>query len=89
MKEYASKISKRRQRESPTLLSLSRESQFVQAGIRRDGMLKVPAAYPDALYANWIQVLDASPTDSSHMVEGFVNSTEYRNPFVPWGEVRR
>ena len=37
---------------------------------------------PDALFLNWIQVLDADPTDSRHMVEGFVNSTEYRNRFV-------
>ena len=34
---------------------------------------------PDALYLNWIQVLDANPTDSRHMVEGFVDATEYRN----------
>jgi CSLREA domain-containing protein len=37
---------------------------------------------PDALYLNWIQVLDANPADSRHMVEGFVNSTEYRNRFA-------
>jgi hypothetical protein len=37
---------------------------------------------PDALYLNWIQVLDANPADSRHMVEGFVSSTEYRNRFV-------
>jgi hypothetical protein len=37
---------------------------------------------PDALYPNWIQVLDANPADSRHMVEGFVNSTEYRNRFL-------
>ena len=37
---------------------------------------------PDALYTNWIQVLDANPADSRHMVEGFVNSTEYRNRFA-------
>jgi hypothetical protein len=36
---------------------------------------------PDALYLNWIQVLDANPADSRHMVEGFVNSAEYRNRF--------
>jgi len=37
---------------------------------------------PDALYLNWIQVLDANPTDSRHMVEGFVDATEYRNRFA-------
>ena len=37
---------------------------------------------PDALYLNWIQVLDANPADSRHMVNGFVNSTEYRNRFA-------
>jgi uncharacterized repeat protein (TIGR01451 family)/CSLREA domain-containing protein len=37
---------------------------------------------PDALYLNWIQVLDANPADSRHMVDGFVNSTEYRNRFA-------
>jgi CSLREA domain-containing protein len=37
---------------------------------------------PDALYTNWIQVLDANPADSRHMVEGFVTSTEYRNRFA-------
>ena len=36
---------------------------------------------PDALYSNWIQVLDANPADSRHMVEGFVNAAEYRNRF--------
>jgi hypothetical protein len=35
---------------------------------------------PDALYLNWIQVLDQGG-DSRHMVEGFVNATEYRNRF--------
>src|SRR5262249_1878012 len=38
---------------------------------------------PDALYVNWIQVLDANPADSRHMVEGFANSAEYRNRFAP------
>jgi hypothetical protein len=38
---------------------------------------------PDALYTNWIQVLDANPADSRHMVDGFVNSTEYRSRFAP------
>jgi hypothetical protein len=37
---------------------------------------------PDALYTNWISVLDANPADSRHMVEGFVNSSEYRNRFA-------
>ena len=36
---------------------------------------------PDALYLNWISLLDASPADSRHMVEGFVDATEYRNRF--------
>ena len=36
---------------------------------------------PDILYLNWISVLDANPADSRHMVEGFVDSTEYRNRF--------
>jgi hypothetical protein len=37
---------------------------------------------PDALYTNWISVLDANPGDSRHMVDGFVNSAEYRNRFA-------
>jgi hypothetical protein len=36
---------------------------------------------PDILYLNWIGVLDANPADSRHMVEGFVDATEYRNRF--------
>jgi hypothetical protein len=36
---------------------------------------------PDALYLNWISVLDANPADSRHMVEGFVDAAEYRNRF--------
>jgi hypothetical protein len=36
---------------------------------------------PDALYLNWISVLDTSPADSHHMVEGFVDAAEYRNRF--------
>ena len=36
---------------------------------------------PDAAYTVWIDVLNADPTDSRHMVEGFVDSTEYRNRF--------
>ena len=37
---------------------------------------------PDALYLNWIQVLDQTG-DPRHMVEGFVNSLEYRGRFGP------
>jgi len=36
---------------------------------------------PDILYLDWIKVLDANPTDSRHMVGGFVNSLEYRQRF--------
>jgi hypothetical protein len=36
---------------------------------------------PDALYLNWIDVLNANPADSRHMVEGFVDAAEYRNRF--------
>jgi hypothetical protein len=36
---------------------------------------------PDILYLNWISVLDANPADSRHLVEGFVDATEYRNRF--------
>ncbi len=36
---------------------------------------------PDILYLNWIGELDANPADSRHMVEGFVDATEYRNRF--------
>ena len=35
---------------------------------------------PDALYTDWINVLNQSG-DARHMVEGFVNSIEYRNRF--------
>jgi hypothetical protein len=35
----------------------------------------------DALYLNWIPVLDANPADARHMVNGFVNSLEYRQRF--------
>ncbi len=38
---------------------------------------------PDILYLTWIQVLDANPADSRHMVTGFVNSAEYRQRFGP------
>ena len=37
---------------------------------------------PDALYTNWIAELDRTG-DPRQMVEGFVNSAEYRNRFVP------
>jgi hypothetical protein len=37
---------------------------------------------PDAAYTVWIDVLNANPTDSRHMVEGFVDSTEYRGRFA-------
>ncbi len=36
---------------------------------------------PDALYLDWIDVLNQSG-DARHMVVGFVNSSEYRNRFV-------
>jgi hypothetical protein len=36
---------------------------------------------PDALYLNWIDVLDQTG-DPRHMIEGFVNSSEYRNRFT-------
>lgn len=36
---------------------------------------------PDALYLNWIDVINANPSDSRHMIGGFVNSTEYRQRF--------
>src|SRR6058998_653392 len=35
---------------------------------------------PDRLYTDWINVLNQSG-DARHMVEGFVNSIEYRNRF--------
>ncbi len=38
---------------------------------------------PDALYTDWIRALDANSADSRRMVDGFVNSTEYRNRFAP------
>ena len=38
---------------------------------------------PDILYLDWIDVLDANPSDSRHMIEGFVNSIEYRHRFGP------
>jgi hypothetical protein len=36
---------------------------------------------PDALYFNWLDVINANPSDSRHMVDGFVNSAEYRQRF--------
>ena len=38
---------------------------------------------PDALYLDWITVLDANPANSRRMVNGFVNSAEYRQRFGP------
>jgi len=37
---------------------------------------------PDALYTNWIAELDRTGS-ARHMVDGFVNSAEYRNRFAP------
>jgi len=36
---------------------------------------------PDALYLEWIRTIDANPSDSRHMIDGFVNSIEYRQRF--------
>ena len=36
---------------------------------------------PDILYLDWIKVLDANPADSRHMIDGFMNSSEYRGRF--------
>jgi hypothetical protein len=38
---------------------------------------------PDSLYVNWIAVLDANPSDFRNMVNGFMNSPEYRFRFGP------
>ncbi|MGI8917847.1 MAG: hypothetical protein ACR2H6_04530 [Pyrinomonadaceae bacterium] len=38
---------------------------------------------PDILYLNWIEVLNANPSDSRHMIAGLVNSLEYRARFGP------
>ena len=38
---------------------------------------------PDILYLEWIDVLNANPSDSRHMINGFVNSIEYRHRFGP------
>jgi hypothetical protein len=35
---------------------------------------------PDALYVDWIAVLDQTG-DPRHMINGFMNSIEYRNRF--------
>src|SRR5260370_30342804 len=36
---------------------------------------------PDGAYFVWIDVLNANPADSRHMIDGFMNSTEYRGRF--------
>jgi hypothetical protein len=36
---------------------------------------------PDALYLVWIDVLNANPADSRQMINGFMNSLEYRQRF--------
>ncbi len=36
---------------------------------------------PDGSYFTWLQVIDANPADSRGMVNGFFNSTEYRQRF--------
>jgi hypothetical protein len=36
---------------------------------------------PDALYLAWIDVINANPADSRHMIDGFMNSLEYRQRF--------
>ncbi len=36
---------------------------------------------PDGAYLVWIQVLDANPSDYRHMIDGFMNSSEYRGRF--------
>ncbi|HKR59646.1 MAG TPA: Calx-beta domain-containing protein [Pyrinomonadaceae bacterium] len=38
---------------------------------------------PDAFYLDWIAVLDANPNDFRGMVNGFMNSLEYRFRFGP------
>ena len=38
---------------------------------------------PDILYLNWIDVLNSDPSNSRHMIAGFVNSIEYRQRFGP------
>lgn len=36
---------------------------------------------PDSLYLVWLDVINANPADSRHMIDGFMNSTEYRGRF--------
>ena len=36
---------------------------------------------PDASYFDWLTVINANPADSRHMIDGFMNSTEYRGRF--------
>jgi hypothetical protein len=36
---------------------------------------------PDGLYLVWLDVINANPADSRHMIDGFMNSTEYRSRF--------
>jgi hypothetical protein len=36
---------------------------------------------PDSLYLVWLDVINANPADSRHMIDGFMNSTEYRQRF--------
>jgi hypothetical protein len=38
---------------------------------------------PDGLYVDWIAVLDANSSDFRGMVNGFMNSLEYRFRFGP------
>jgi len=38
---------------------------------------------PDILYLEWIKVLDANSADSRRMIDGFMNSIEYRHRFGP------
>jgi hypothetical protein len=36
---------------------------------------------PDAFYFDWLTVINANPADSRHMIDGFMNSLEYRARF--------
>jgi hypothetical protein len=36
---------------------------------------------PDAFYLDWIKILNTDPQNYRHMINGFVNSTEYRQRF--------
>jgi len=36
---------------------------------------------PDGSYFDWLTVINANPADSRHMIDGFMNSTEYRGRF--------